>query len=319
MIDNPTTEEKTGVNQQAANEPPQPTPPSFSEITGGKFESWEQVNERLSSLESEAGQYKSRYDELEAGRYANETSKRYDELVRGGASQGELETFVRLQSIDPNTLAPENAIKLKLQLENPTATQSQIDEIFNYDYAALFDEYAEPAAKTKANLQMDRDANAARQLIASKKVESTETSSMRQQRETLAQRERNFNEWESKLPSLLTGQKANVSWEDGEAEFSGEYGLGLEQELDVVKAQLRETGIPVNEQNVQAVRAAAMEVHLGKNFNQYLETATRDAYAKGYEKAKKEASNSAPVQRTEPVASATFDRFSILNADMPKR
>lgn len=175
------------------------------------FEQYRNRYEKYPTLESQLKEQEARAKELEAktkvSPYANDFSRTIDEMVREGAEPGEIARFVEIQSLNPQEMSDELAIKQMLKLQTPGATDSEIDAYYKQKYG--IDQLEEGEQLNSATLfQIKQDATNARNQIKEKKVEVSRVDAVEQRKQMEQRMERLTQNWtEFNEKYLLSDQK----------------------------------------------------------------------------------------------------------------
>lgn len=151
----PPAEEKKAGDPPPTEEPPKPEESSsltksfddlLAEKSGGKYKSWEEI-EQLS-------QPKAEFANDMVGKL-NEFAKKFDDPNLA------LDLFLKTQLTDFNELASEEAVKMKIRMDNPELSEKEIDFEFKSTYKLDENEYDEETVEL-AKLKLDREAKKAK-------------------------------------------------------------------------------------------------------------------------------------------------------------
>lgn len=118
----------------------------LTEKSGGKYKSWEEV-EQLSQPKNEFA------NDL-VGKL-NEFAKKFDDPNLA------LDLFLKTQTTDFNQLASEDAVKMKIRMDNPELSEKEIEYEFKTSYKLDENEYDEETVEL-AKLKLDREAKKAK-------------------------------------------------------------------------------------------------------------------------------------------------------------
>ena len=119
----------------------------LQEKTGGKFKSWEEIEKLASEPKTE---------------FANELVSKLNDFAKKFEDPNmALDLFLKTQTTDFNQLSAEDAVKMKIRMDNPELTEKEIDYEFKSSYKLDESEYDEETVEL-ARLKLDREAKKAK-------------------------------------------------------------------------------------------------------------------------------------------------------------
>ena len=140
------------TDQQANQDQQQTNQPASTPVQADAFGlPAEEVKARLGQydlLKGEVEQYKA---QSQISPFANDFVAKINDLAKQGVSPDHLLRFTQLQSLDMDKIDHNTAIKLHYQMQNPSLTSSEIDELINYELGELPNEEDDPEGFSKAS------------------------------------------------------------------------------------------------------------------------------------------------------------------------
>lgn len=139
VVDPVQTEPATQATEPVTTQVTNPTPSQFDDIWKKEF-----GDADVNSVKDAYGKYKTilpEYETLKAqppvSPYKTEGGKQIDEWLAKGVK---LETIARFNNVKPETLNTEEAIKLKMEIENPAWSRDIIDAYYQTTYKHVADD-----------------------------------------------------------------------------------------------------------------------------------------------------------------------------------
>lgn len=130
---------------------------SFSEVTDGQFNSWEEVSGELSRLRS-ASEGLVRPDEV----FASPALATVNEMLKSGEGVEKAMQFLRLGTLDTGKMSDADVVREALRIQYPTLTPKQVEEEFHDLYGA---DPEDEGAVSKADRNLKKAALEARSTI----------------------------------------------------------------------------------------------------------------------------------------------------------
>lgn len=249
----------------------------------------EEVKARLGQydlLKGEVEQYKA---QSQISPFANDFVAKINDLAKQGASPDHLLRFTQLQSLDMDKVDHNTAIKLQYQMQNPSLTGSEIDELINYELGELPNEEDDPEGFAKASRL--REIKAKMKATESKKFLETYKADLANVKNPEVETRRALETgWKQVLPSMGVEEiPLKVDLEKGnryELNFKPE--LSREQ-LDAVQQNVLSTlvaqGVKLDEQGLAMAKQMFQFSVQTLAKDQMIEAIVKDAWASATEMA----------------------------------
>lgn len=180
---------------------------ALGEATGGKLTSARDVfglvqkAETLERLSKENAELMAKVNQ---NPYANEKAKRINEMYASGATEAEVENFLRMQRIDISKMSSMEKVRQSYKMMYPDMNDADIDEYLKETYGDVDEEAMSGSAKIK----LRKDAEIAAEQLKKMQVNASETDSERKNK-VLAQQHKAMSEgWGRVLTARFGNQKA---------------------------------------------------------------------------------------------------------------
>jgi len=172
-------------------------------ISDGSVSNFEQFKESL-SYKSKYGELEQKYNQLDAqskiSPYTNDLSKEINELYRLGATNDEVQGFLKLQNMDVDGMNSADSIKLQMKMSaDGQLSNEDVDSWYEDVYGDDGDEIT-GAQKVK----LIQDAKAAKEFLNSRKVDSGQPAVVLKQRQAEENFKRNNNFWSDVVTKTIT-------------------------------------------------------------------------------------------------------------------
>jgi hypothetical protein len=252
--------------------------------------------------------------------YKTEGGKQIDEWLAKGVK---LETIARFSNVKPEELQGEQAIKLKMEIENPTWTREIIDAYYNSTYTHQPDELkSDEANALEANLKKGALLSAEAQsktflsdYLGKQFNPSGELEAVQKQREESAAKASQF--WTGQTSAISNAVKTvrdelkfKVMGEKGEEEVKLPFSYTvpdaeLKQLVDYALQGAVNGGIELTEKGVAQVNDYVQGLVWAKHGKNIVHTAVQDALSKQNEAFRKTIHNPTVAQTSAPNVAGT--------------
>lgn len=283
------------VTPQKGQQQEQPTI-DFGQITGGAYQSWDEAQGEIERLRAERQQFEERLQQPEEV-FANDISKKVNEMFKNGATQNEVNNFFRLNSLDLKSLKPQELIKESLKLEYPYLNELEIQAEFEDRYG--YDPDDEDAQK-RVERKMKMDAASAEKALSEMIVKASEPEAVRSNRQAEQQRQQLRTAWEQQL-GAIKDLKFPVSHKAGDFEYSYELPVELSEEVrKSLLENLVQAGSNPTPQEIEQAKNAAVMMSFIRNPEKAIKAIVGDAISKAMEYRARKSENNESVTRPEP-------------------
>ena len=297
--DAPQVEDKKVEPQEPAKEPQISEPPkepaqkqepidiwgAIKEKTGGKIDSEDSLQSVLSNFEQKQQELEELRQKAGQDPFANDRVKKLNELYASGASESQIVQFLKLQSIDVDTVDAVEAKKLRYMHEYGYDEQTALQAV--YDDYPLDDEDLEDSEIGKIKRKLERDTKADREFLKNLRVEVGKTNDVKTKEQEL-QRQQYEQAVDSWLPSAVEGltgiEKVNTNGKDGDDAlyFDFTFDNTFQSQIpELAKRFAMANGLnPSDPASKQAVRNFIKSAYFANNGEKAIQIAVTDAVSK---------------------------------------
>jgi len=175
------------------------------------------------SLKTNFQEMKAEYDKMKAqsevSPFANPLAERLNGLLKENAPVPAIMNFIKLQSIDLDTIPDSQAIREKMQIEYPTLTSEEIDAQMQDQYGEMGEDAAQNA-KVSAKLKIA--AQEAKKWLQEQKVATTNPEQEAKAQEQKAKAEQFQQNW-ARMAEQISESDNNLSFAVNKREVGGDY------------------------------------------------------------------------------------------------
>lgn len=265
-------------------------------LSGGRLKSRDEFAQIFEAKEK-LPTYEARLAELtakvEQDPFASPVSRKINEMLASGATTNEIESFVRLQNVDPTKLDPLEAIRMAVKAENPEFDSALVDAVIAEDFGlGSYIEGEEPSALDKARL-IKAQKTAVEKINSLKVASETPASVAQQAQQTIAQQQKQAA-YQSVTKSIMEASKSIPIEVDGETiqfPVPQQFQTILEQEVMKLGMSGQWT---LDEQGASAAKEMAKAMVIASHFPQVLKAATAHVKSKALREAKMDSAGPAP-------------------------
>ncbi len=296
-VDAPVSTPPAAVDAQAAApiidiSPAPVIPAAAPEITADQFN--EYLRSQVGMTIEEVTTLKSRPS------FANDLAKNINDLILQQKTPDEIAGYLRIQSLNPSSMADDTAIKTELAVKYPSLSQADIDAHFDANYG-------EPENRNK--VKMSIDASNAKAWLQQQKADTAivapttpapQSQAPQPDPAVMAQLEVQKQQWLSVTPNVLDPKITLSTTVEGMGEYSLDVVVDQAASAPLVQSVINNMiaqGAPLNQNTMEQAKSFARDMYIVQNFKQILAAAIRDSSSEIIKQM-----SGAPVSRVQPGA-----------------
>ena len=208
----PSVIDQVRANQQIGVDTPVDTPSQETvanpfqpivEATGGRITSAEDLQSFITRAD-QADQYKSQLEaaqQIEKVSFANPMVEQINGLYAAGAKPSEIQAFIKVQSLDIDSLDPASAVREQFKLQYPDLTREEVDALLVDEYGGEEGDFSSLSAVNKAKLS--RAASDARTFLREKRVAVSQPESVRDSMRQTQELEQRQTQWGNSVSQFI--------------------------------------------------------------------------------------------------------------------
>ncbi len=309
------TEEKVIQQEGGGENPPAPPvdPPvdvpvfDFAAQSGGRFTSWDDVNNAIEGLQREVS---TRVKPEEV--YADPRLAAANDLLKKGASEEEMFNFLRVSRMNVTQMGEKEAILEGMKIKFPEFTDKQI--LDEYEEQFGFDQ-EDPQAADRAGRKLIMAAKDAKAAISAYIGEVSKPASVQSKEAEATARGENAQKWAQALSRVESVSTPPVKYKNGDLELEFSLPVNVTGEVRNFVSRTMAGEVPDEESVQSLINKDLLSIAISSDPVSFLNSFVETVGAKIAEHFVRKSENNPPLERREGDAAAAAAKSGDASTD----